>query len=101
MLFDYFWKIDLELRNILTMKWKIKRTEENYNVINDYFNKLSTTGAKYSSTDGWCYSEPINTQYHIYSDSDGTVLDDGTFIQITFEEFERMILGKKQCYEIY
>lgn len=89
------------------MKWKIKRTEDNYEEVNNYFNCKGTTNAEYSCGSGYCYSIPVNNGgQHVYSDTDSCILyDPNDFTEITIEEFRNIINGtpilKEVIYEIY
>lgn len=79
---------------VLPEKWCVKRTRNNYKIINDYFNNLGTTESKYSSEEGFIYNCPINHyKQHIYTNIDGfTIGKHEDFTELSFEQFQQFVL---------
>lgn len=91
-----------EMRDLLTEfklpeKWKIYRTPDNYQVINQYFNDFKAPKFQYDSDAGYLYSHPINNvNAHVYSEVDGfTIGKPSDFTEITIEQFNKYVLNQE------
>lgn len=70
----------------LPEKWYVKRTPDNYQVINEYFNR--TKVSHYSSREGYVYSQDMDQSLAPHTSIHRT------FTEITFDQFKQYVLNQ-------
>lgn len=88
----------------LPEKWAIKRTKESYKILNNYFNEGCKSKSYTSKEDNWYFHYPNFKSYvGFYSGKhiDDIILSD--YIEITFEDFKRLVLKEnvERNYELW
>lgn len=76
---------------VLPKKWAVKKNGRNHEVVNAWINDLLNT-SKYSSIEGFIYSEDIDNS--CFPRSNSTLIKG--FIEITFEQFKKYVMKEQK-----
>lgn len=87
---------DFLLRVGLPERWKVERTADNHQILNDWANKVSSgqDHQGYSVGRGYIHSHNIDTSSSPRSGNDPA------YTEITFEQFKQHILNKMKTYKL-